>query len=124
MQCTTHGAIKATVLPEEAVAIKASAHSETHMRAYMTAVGGEPFGTQPPPLEGEREPHLPTVNPQLVGATLHHLQADLGDLADHELHQFMEDLCCEVALCELNAPPAAPTNVLEKPSREWGSQCR
>ena len=52
MQCDTHGAIKVMVLHEEVIAIRASAPSKTHVRVYMTAVGGEPSRTQPPPLEG------------------------------------------------------------------------
>ena len=109
MQCATCGAIKATVLCKEAIAIRASTPSKTHVRTYMSTVGGKPSRTQPPPLEGEEEPHLPTGNPHLGGETLHHLQVDFHDLADHELHQLMEDLCWEVALCELNAPPRNPS---------------
>ena len=55
MQCTTCGAIKATVLHKEAIVVRASAPSVTHVRVNMTAVGGKPSRTQPPPLEGE--PH-------------------------------------------------------------------
>ena len=39
---------------------------------------------------------------------MQHLQADLGDLADQELWQLMEDLHLEIALCELHAPPSNP----------------
>ena len=67
MQCATHRAMKVMVLHEEAIAIRASAPSKTHMRAYMTAVGGKPSRTQPPPSEGEGEPHSPTENPTQVG---------------------------------------------------------
>ena len=38
---------------------------------------------------------------------LNHLQAEPGDLTDHELHQLVEDLHQEITLCKLNAPPAA-----------------
>ena len=116
VQCATHGAIKALVLSEEAITIRASAPSKAHIRAYMTAVDGKPSGTQALPLEGEGQPHLPTENPHLGGETLHHLQADLGDLADQELHQLMEDLHQEVALHELNASPSSP------PPMPWGNQ--
>ena len=61
------------------------------------------------------EQHLPAENPHLGGKTLHHLQADLGDLADQELCQLMEDLCWEVTLHELNAPPSSP------PPMPWGN---
>ena len=57
MQHATHGAIKAMVLHEEAIVLGASTPSETHMRDYMTTVGGEPSRTQAPPLEGEGEQH-------------------------------------------------------------------
>ena len=36
----------------------------------MTAVGDEPSRSQPPPLEGEGEPHSPTGNPR-PGGELH-----------------------------------------------------
>ena len=103
-QCTTFGAIKAMVLCEEAIAIRASAPSETHVRAYMTAVAGEPSRTQPPPLEGEGSLICLLETPIQVGK-LHHLPEDLDNLADHKLCQLMEDLHWEVTLCELNAPP-------------------
>ena len=63
IQHATCGAIKAMVLQEEAIAVRASAPSKTHVRAYMTIVGGEPSRTQSPCLEGEGEPHSPTDNP-------------------------------------------------------------
>ena len=92
MQCATHGAIKALVQCEEAIAIRASAPSEAHIRAYMSAVDGKPFGTQASPLEGDGGPLSPTENPHPGGETPHCLQTDLGDLADQELHQLLEDL--------------------------------
>ena len=85
------------------------------MRAYMTTVGGKPSRTQAPTLEGEEEQHLPAENPHPGGETLHHIQADLGDLADQELCQLLEDLCWEVTLCELNTSP----NSL--PPMPWGN---
>ena len=121
MQCTTHGAIKASALHKEAVAIRASAPSKAHIRAYMTVVDGKPARTQTPPLEGEGEPHLPTENPHPGRETLHSLQVDLGVLADQELHQLMEDLCQEVTICELNAPPAALHQCLGETQQETGT---
>ena len=96
------------VLCEEAIALRASAPSETQVRAYMTAVGVEPSRTHPPPSEGVGEPHLFTDNPHPGGGTPHHLQAALSNLADHELCQLMEDLHQEFTLHELNAPPRSP----------------
>ena len=37
-----------------------------------------------------------------------HLQVELGNLADHELHQLVEDLHQEITLCELMAHPSSP----------------
>ena len=67
MQCATCGAIKTAVLHEEAIAVRASAPSETHMRAYMTAVGGKPSRTKAPPLEGEGNHICPLKIPTQVG---------------------------------------------------------
>ena len=74
------------VVHEEAIVVGASAPSKIHMRAYMTTVDGESSRIQAPPLEGEGELQLPTENPNPGMETPHHLQADLGDLADQELH--------------------------------------
>ena len=106
-QHITCGAIKVMVLCEKTIAIRASPPSMTHMRAYMAVVSGEPSRTWPPPSEGEEELHLPTGNPLPPEGMPQHLQVNLGDLADSELCQLMEDLCWEVILHELNAPPEA-----------------
>ena len=82
----------------------------------MIAVAGDPSKLQSPPSEGEGEPHSPTDNPNPGGQTLHHLQAELGNLTDHKLYQLMEDLCQEIALHELNAPSRSP------PPMPWGHQ--
>ena len=114
MQCATHRAIKAMELQDKAIAIRAMAPSGTHIRVYMIAVGGDPSKLLSPPSEGDGESHSPTDNPHPRGETLHHCQAPLGDLAKHKLHQLMEDLCQEIALHELNAPPRSP------PPMPWG----
>ena len=49
IQHATHGAVKVTVLQDKAIAIRARAPSETHIRAYMIAVGGDPSKLQSPP---------------------------------------------------------------------------
>ena len=121
MQFTTCRAIKASVLCEEAIAVRASTPSKAHIRAYITTVDGESSGTQDPSLEGEGEPHSPAENPHPGGETLHYLQADLSDLADQELHQLLEDLHKEVTLCELNAPPAALHQCLGETQQEMGT---
>ena len=104
MQCANHGAIKVTVLQDEAITVRAMVPSEFYVKAYVRAVGGDPSKLQSPPSE-EGELHPPTDNPNLSGETLWHLQVELGNLADHELHQLMEDLCQEIAHHELNVPP-------------------
>ena len=86
---------------------------KTHVRAYMIAVRGNPSNPNLYPQRGW-EPHSLTDNPHPSGETLHHCQVELGNLADHELHQLMEDLCQVIALCELNAPPRSP------PPMPWG----
>ena len=92
--------IKVTVLCKEA-----SPPSAAHVRAYLTAVHGEPSITQPPPSEGEEELHSPASNPHLQERTPQHLQADLGDLVGEDLYKLREDLCWKVMLHELNIPP-------------------
>ena len=116
MQCTTHGAIKATELWGEAIAIRAVAPSETHVKAYITyiAVGLDSSKLQSPPLEEEGEPHSPPDNPHPSGKTLCHLQVELGNLAHHELCQLVEDLHQEITSCDLNSPPRSP------PPTPWG----
>ena len=73
--------------------------SEIHVREYMRAVGGDPSKLQSPSSEEEGEPHSPTDNPPPNGGTPQHLQAELDDLTDHELHQLVEDICQEIAHC-------------------------
>ena len=114
MQHATCRAIKALELWDKAIAVRAMAPSETHVRACIIAVGGDPSKPQSQPSEGEREPHSPTDNPHLSGENLHHLQVELGNLTDHELHQLLEDLCQEIVLHELNASPRS------HPPMPWG----
>ena len=108
LQIKTCVVTKASMLHDEAIRVRTSPPSATHVRVYMAAVGGEPSSTQPLPSNGEEEPHLSPSNPHPGGRTPQHLQANLGDLADNELCQLMEDLCWEVALQELNAPHRNP----------------
>ena len=107
LQIVACGVVKAWMLHEEAIIVRTSPPSAAHVRAYMAVVNGEPFGAQPPPSDGEEEPHSSPSNPHLSGRTPQ-LQVNLGDLADDELQQLMEDLHWEVALQELNAPPRHP----------------
>ena len=60
MQCATHGAIKAMELQGEAIAVRAVATSETHIKAYIIAVGGDSSKLQSPSSEEEgRTPLTP-----------------------------------------------------------------
>ena len=83
------------------------APSETHVKVYIIAVGEDSSKLQSPPSEEEGEPHLPHDNPHPSGEMPCHLQAELGNLTNHELYQLVEDLCQEIALHEVNALPAA-----------------
>ena len=85
LQVMMHGVVKAMMLHDEAIRVRTSPPSATHVRAYMAAVNGEPSGIQPPPSSGEEEPHLSPSNSHLGGRTPQHLQANLGDLTDNEL---------------------------------------
>ena len=60
------------------------------------------------PSEEKDDVNPPTGNPNWHGGTLQCLQAELGDLADRELQQLVEDIWWEIALCELHAPPSNP----------------
>ena len=44
------------------------------------------------PTPGDGEPHTPPQQTPPSGGTLLCLQAELGDLNDHELHQLVADL--------------------------------
>ena len=72
-----------------AIAIRAVAPSETHIKAYVMAVGADSSKLQSPPSEEEGEPHAQSHdNPHPSGEMLTcHLQVELGNLADCELHQ-------------------------------------
>ena len=121
MQCTTCRAVKAMVLCEEAIAVRASPPSATHMRAYMATVGGEPSRTQPPSSEGEEELQLPAGNPNPGGGTLQHLQADCCNLTDDELWRISTGRSHSVSWMH---PQKPPTNAFGKPTRIWRSQSR
>ena len=121
MEC---GVMRALMLHDKAIKARTSPLSATHVRTYMAVVNGDPSGTQCPPSNGEEEPHSSPSDPHPGGRTLQQLQANHRDLADDELQQLMEDLCQEVTLWKLNAPPDTPFNTLRKTCRKWGSWCR
>ena len=116
-----HRAIKAMEFyVNKPIAIRATTPSASHTRAYTTVVGREPPKALCLPSEWEgRNLIHPLDNPHPGGETTHHLQAELGDLADHELHQLLEDLHQEVTLCEAECTPQKPSiNAL------WGNPSR
>ena len=100
LQHTTHGIVKATELWGEAIIFKAMAPSEAHTKEYLATLHLNPSN-------GEGEPHTPPQQTPPCRGMLHHLQVELGDLANHELHQFVEDLTQEIAQCEVNVPPSS-----------------
>ena len=101
LQHTTCGIVKMMELWGEAITVKAMTPSEAHITAYLAT------SNQIPLMVRESCIHLPNKLPQ-VGGTLHHLQAELWDLANHELHQLMENLTKEVAQCKVNVPSSSP----------------
>ena len=103
----------------EAIAIRAVAPSETHVKAYIITVGRGLFKTPVSTLRrGGRTTFTPWY-PHPSGEMLHRLQVELGHLADHELHELVEDLCQEITLCELNTPLAALHQCLGDTHKEW-----
>ena len=87
LQVTACGVMKASMLHDKTIGVRTSPPSTTHMGAYMAAVNGDPSGTQPPPLEGEEEPHYSPSNPHLGGRTHNNCKQTLGDLTDNELER-------------------------------------
>ena len=101
LQHATHRIMKAMELQGEAITVKAMAPSEAHTKAYLVTLCLNPSN-------GEGELHTPPEQTPPSRGILHHLQAELGDLADHELQQLVEDLRQEIALHKENMPPSSP----------------
>ena len=112
LQHATCGIVKATELQGEVITVKAMAPSEAHTKAYLVTLWLNPSN-------GEGEPHTsPQQTPPSRG-TPHHLQAELGDPADHKLHQLMEDLTQEIVQCKVNVPPQqSPSKYMGMPIGE------
>ena len=104
LQHATHGIMKAMELLGETITVKAMAPSEAHTKVYLTTLHLNPSN-------GERELHTPPKQTPPSRGMPCHLQAELGDLADHELHQLVEDLRQEIALCKVNLPPSSPLQI-------------
>ena len=101
LQIVACGVVKASMLCDEAIKVRTSPASATHVRAYMAVANKEPPSSQPLPSDREEESHLSPSNPYPGGRTPQHLQANLGDLMDNELHR-------EIGLLEMNMPPRNP----------------
>ena len=104
LKCTTHGIVKATELWGQAITVKAMAPPEAHTKTYLATLHLNP-------TNGEGGLYTPPQQTPPSRGMLCHLQAELGDLADHKLHQLMEDLTQEIVQCEVNAPPAVPLQI-------------
>ena len=101
LKCVSCGIIEITELQDEAITVKAMAPTEAHITAYMTVWPLKPS-------KGDGEPYTPPQQSPPSRGTPHFLQADLGDLADHELQQHMEDLHQEITQCGIHMPPVIP----------------
>ena len=62
----------------EAITVRVMAPLGAYVTAYLAM-------SHLNPSNGEREPHTPPQQTPPTGGTLHCLQAELGDLANHEL---------------------------------------
>ena len=105
MQQASCGAIKVTELCNKLIAIKIIAPMEPSGKDVHHCRGGYPSKLWSLPSEEEDDTNAPTGNPHWGGYSAM-LQAELGDLTDQELQQQMEDLYQEIALHELDVPPA------------------
>ena len=77
------------------------APTEAHMSTYAMVWHVKPS-------KGGGRPHTPPQQTPTGGETLHCLHAELGDLNNHKLCQFMADLNQELVKHELIVPPSDP----------------
>ena len=89
-------------LQNDAIMVMTLASSEAHIASFTMVWHSKP-------TIGDGELHTPPQQTPPSGGTLHHLQAELGDLDDHKLQQLIEDLTQEIAQCKLTVPPATPS---------------
>ena len=85
LKYASHSIVEIMELQNKAIMVKAMAPSEAHITAYITVWHLKPS-------KGDGELHTPPQQTPPSGGTLHHLQADLGDLANHKLWHLMEEL--------------------------------
>ena len=105
----SHGLVDVMELQNDAIMVRILAPLEAHISTFTMVWHSKPTA-------GDIELHTPPQQTPPSGGTLHHLQAELGDLNDHELHQLMEDLTQEIVQHELTVPPATPPNEWVCPS--------
>ena len=74
----SHGLIDVIELQKDAITVMTLAPMEAHMAAFTTVWHLKP-------TTGDEELHTPPQQTPPSRGTLHHLQAELGDLDDHEL---------------------------------------
>ena len=101
LQHATHGIIKMTEFQGEAITVRTMAPSEAHVTVYIVA-------SHTHPSNRKRELNTPPQQTPPSGGMPHHLQVELGDLANHELYHLVEDLTQEIAQCKIHVPPAIP----------------
>ena len=111
LHCATCRIVKATELGGEAITVKAMAPSEAHTKAYLVTLHLNPSN-------GMGEPYTPPQQTPPSRGMLHHLQMELGDIANHELHQLVEDCTQEIVQCEVNAPQQSPSKYMGMPIGE------
>ena len=103
LQHITCRIVKATELQGEAITVMAMA-PKAHTKVYLVTLH-----LNPPNREGEL--HTPPEQTPLSRGMPHCLQAEHGDLANHKLHQLMEDLRQEISLCKVNMLPSIPLQI-------------
>ena len=108
LQHATHRIIKTMEFQGEAITARAMAPSEAQVTVYIG------MSCRNPSNRG-KELHRPPQQTAPSGGSPHHLQAELEDLADHELCQLMEDLRWEIAQCEIHVPPVTPSKWMVTP---------
>ena len=98
----SRGLVDVMELQNDAIMVKTLAPSEAHIATFTMVWHSKS-------TIGDGELHTPPQQTPPSGGRLHCLQAELGDLDDHELHQLVEDLTQEIVQCKLTAPPATPS---------------
>ena len=100
----SHGLVDLTELQDDAIAVATLAPMEAHIASFKMVWHSKP-------TLGDGELHTPPQQTPPSGGTLHYLQAELGDLDDHELQQLIQDLMQEIVQCKLTVPPSNPLQI-------------